>query len=281
MDWTTNLHATRRREIELIFSGCPPRTFPAALEIGAGDGYQSTLLETYADRLVVTDLDVTRVPSRRSDRVEVRPCDAAAVGKAFPPGEFDLVFSSNMLDDVSNLGLALWSVHKVLRDDGIAVHVIPSPFWKLCSFGLFFSLLIPRGLRYLARRTMLGNGKAALMPPNNPRTPLNGTSWRQRLWPPPIGPYRGHFDEFWSNRKARWVHEFQRAGFRVVRILKGPVCSGHGLGWERLRHMLERAGLTSEYVYVATKQGRRSPYEKYFENCEHALPGVESQGSGL
>lgn len=282
MDWSTNLHATRKREIELIFSGCPPRAFPAALELGAGDGYQSTLLEAYVDRLVVTDLDVTRIPSRRSDRVDVRQCDAEAVGEAFPAAEFDLVFSSNMLDDVPDLGLALRSVHKVLRDDGVTVHVIPSPFWKLCSFGLFFPLLIPRGLRYLARRTMLRNGKAALVLPNEPRTSLNGTSWGQRLWPPPVGPYRGHLEEYLGNRKTRWLHEFRRAGFRVVRVLKGPVCSGHGLGWERLRHGLERSGFTGEYVYVATKQGRRSPYEKYFtESCEHALPGVESQGPGL
>jgi len=282
MDWSTNLHATRKREIELIFNGCPPRVFPAALELGAGDGYQSTLLEAYVDRLVLTDMDVRRILGRRSDRVTVRQCEAEAVGEAFPAAEFDLVFSSNVLDDVPNHGLALRSIHKVLRDDGVTVHVIPSPFWKLCSFGLFFPLLIPRGLRYLARRTSLGNGKSALEFPNNPRMPSNGTSWGQRLWPLPVGPYRGHLDEFWANRKARWVHEFQRAGFRVVRILKGPVCSGHGLGWERLRRTLERSGLTGEYVYLATKQGRRSPYEKYFpENCEHALPGVEFQGPGV
>jgi hypothetical protein len=64
----------------------------------------------------------------------------------------------------------------------------------------------------------------------------------------------------------------------VVRILRGPVCSGHGLGWEGLRRALERSGLTGEYVYVATKQGRRSPYEKYFtESCVRAPRGVQYQ----
>src|SRR5438132_12514681 len=84
MDWSTNLHATRKREIELIFNGCPPRAFPAALELGAGDGYQSTLLEAYVDRLVLTDMAVTRSLSRWTDRVAVRQCEGEAVGERFP-----------------------------------------------------------------------------------------------------------------------------------------------------------------------------------------------------
>jgi SAM-dependent methyltransferase len=272
MDWRTSLHEIRKREIELIFSGCPPCAFPAALELGAGDGYQSGLLEAYVDRLVVTDFDVTLILNRRSDRVHVRACDAEAVAEAFPAAEFDLVFSSNVFEHLPNPGLALRSIHRVLKDHGVTVHVMPNPFWKLCNFGLFFPFLIPRGLRYLARHLTLGNGESAIvlpnspeiLLPNNPKMPSNGTSWGRRLWPSPHGAYRGHLEELWAYRKARWVHELQRAGFRVVHVLKGPLSSGYGLGWERARHTLEYAGLTSEYVYVATKQGCRSPYEKYF-----------------
>ena len=273
MDWSTYLHTIRKREIDVIFSGCPPRAFPAALELGAGDGYQSKLLQAYVDRLVVTDWDVTLILNRRSDCVEVRRCDAEAVAEAFPAAEFDLVFSSNVLEHVPNPGAALRSVHMVLRDGGVTVHVMPSPFWKLCNFGLFFPSLIVRGLRHLTRRLTPENGESVHALPNNPKMPSNGTAWSQRVWPGPHGAYRGHLEEFWAYRKARWVHEFQRAGFRMVRILRGPVCSGYGLGWERLRRMLERAGLTSEYVYVATKRGCRSPYEQYFtESCEQAPP---------
>jgi len=264
MDWKTYLHAIRKRETEVIFSGCPPHAFPAALELGAGDGYQSTLLQVYVDRLVATDWDVTLLLNSRSDRVDVRPCDAEAAADAFPPAEFDLVFSSNVLEHLPNPGLALRSIHRVLRDDGITVHVMPSPFWKLCNLSLFFPFLIARGLRRLARGTAFKSGEVGHVLPNNPKMPSTGRSWARRLWPPPHGAYRGHLQEFWAYRKARWVQEFQRAGFRVVRTMKGPVCSGYGLGWDLLRRMLERAGLTGEYVYVATKEGGRSPYEKYF-----------------
>ena len=280
MDWNTYLHGIRKRETEVIFSGCPPRAFPAALELGAGDGYQSTLLHAYVDRLVVTDWDITFLVNSRSEGVHVRPCDAEAVADAFTPAQFDLVFSSNMLEHLPNPGLALRSIHRVLRDDGVTIHVMPSPFWKLCNFSLFFPFRILQGLRRLARGPAFKSGAVAHALPNNPKMPSAGRSWARRLWPPPHGAYRGHVQEFWAYRKARWVHEFQRAGFRVVRIIKGPVCSGYGLGWELLRRMLERAGLTSEYVYVAAKQGGRSPHEKYFtESDETRLLFLHDRGA--
>src|SRR5436309_2341261 len=119
MDWKTYLHAIRKRETEVIFSGCPPHAFPAALELGAGDGYQSTLLQAYVDRLVVTDWDVTLLLNSRSERVHVRPCDAEAAADAVPRSEFDLVFSSNMLE---RHGLPNEYVYRATEEGGRSHH---------------------------------------------------------------------------------------------------------------------------------------------------------------
>jgi SAM-dependent methyltransferase len=268
MDWTTYLHAIRRRETELIFGGCPPRAFRAALELGAGDGYQSTLLQAFVEQLVVTEWDVTLLLDRRSERLEVKPCDAETVGAVFPPAAFDLVFSSNLLEHLPHPEQALRSIHGVLKDHGVTVHVMPSPFWKLCNLGLFFPWLIVRVLRRLVRGPAGRSGAPPCTLPNNPKTPSADSAWSRRLWPAPHGAYRGHIQELWAYREARWLEEFRRAGFEVVRVMKGPVCSGYGLGWDRLRRLLERAGFTSEYVYVAIKVGCRSPYEAYFTEAQ-------------
>jgi len=47
-DWIQHLHNHRKRELGLIFSKCPERLFQEALELGAGDGFQSGLLTRYA-----------------------------------------------------------------------------------------------------------------------------------------------------------------------------------------------------------------------------------------
>jgi len=87
---------------------------------------------------------------------------------------------------------------------------------------------------------------------------------RKLIWPIPHGASDGNIREFIAWRKKRWLGVFNRSGFSVIKIIKGPVNSGYGFGFDRLRSFLERAGLTSEYIYVAIKKGRQCPYANYF-----------------
>jgi hypothetical protein len=73
--------------------------------------------------------------------------------------------------------------------------------------------------------------------------------------------------EFAAFSRRRWRREFERAGFRIVAILKGPVSSGYGFGLDRLRRMLEWCGVATELVYVATKDGCTSPFEQFFSRA--------------
>lgn len=265
-DWIAYLHGIRRQEIERIFHKCPLQTFPVGLELGAGDGYQSFLLRRYVERLVATDWDVRLLLARRTERLDVCQCDAEAVADNFSPATFDLVFSSNVLEHLPKPGAALRGIYTVLKGDGLAVHIVPSPVWKLCHIFLFWPNKIVLRLCRLAAREVERTRREEMpaSPPNNPKMPQQTAVCRRRFWPLPHGAYRGHLEELLAFRKVRWLMEFERAGFRVVRVIKGPVCSGYGLGWERLRRALERLGFTSEYVYIAVKQGWRSPYEHYF-----------------
>jgi len=86
------------------------------------------------------------------------------------------------------------------------------------------------------------------------------------LVPEPHGVSRSHVEEFSAFSRRRWKAEFERANFEIIAILKGPVASGYGFGFEGLRRFLERLGVTSEYIYVARKRGAASPYARYFVN---------------
>ena len=267
MDWLAYLHLIRRREIDRIFADCPPRLFPLGLELGAGDGYQSALLGSYVERLFATDWDVSLLSNRQTRGADVYSVDAEAVADAFAPATFDLVFSSNLLEHVPEPGSALRGINTVLKDDGLTIHVMPSPLWKLADISLFWPDRIVRRLHRLTHRDddarrgenaptrLVNNPKMSTEPP---------PARRRRFLPPPHGAYQGHLEEFQAFRRIRWLKEFECAGFRVVRVAKGPLCSGYGLGWEGPRWMLERLGLTSEFTYIAVKRGRRSPYEDYF-----------------
>ena len=111
---------------------CPPKAFRRGLELGAGDAFQSSLLAHYVDFLVVTDFSDQILEHEDTPQRVHRVCDAEQVDEAFAAGEFDLVFSSNMMEHVPRPQRVLAGVQRVLSDDGIAIHVMPSPFLKAC-----------------------------------------------------------------------------------------------------------------------------------------------------
>ncbi len=106
-DWNRYLQKIRSREFATVFSNCPKKTFDKALELGAGDGFISTLLSDYVGSLVSTDIDRQRLQRRDYANVTYRTCDAEHVGKTFGEKEFDLVFSSNLLEHLPDCLTAL------------------------------------------------------------------------------------------------------------------------------------------------------------------------------
>lgn len=268
-DWPTYLHTIRRREIDLVFGRCPAALFARGLELGAGDGFQSGLLAPYVADLVVTDYRpaLAGLPDRAG--LTYRMCDAEQVGEAFGTQHFDLIFSSNMLEHLPHPDRALHGMYRVLKDDGIAVHLVPSPFWKLSQMAGFFpNALISRWERWRNR-----HGTASRRSPaqpaevawdNNPKVAARRYSYLRRLlWPIPHGVSRSNLAEFAAFSPARWRAAFAQAGFEVAAIRRGPVSSGYGFGLDRLRALLERLGFASEYVVIAQKAGQTSPYLSY------------------
>ena len=84
----------RSREISALFQNVPPRAFSNAVELGAGDGYQSLQLARYSVRLLSTDLNMTRLTRRSCPHIQYGICDVEDL--PYTEGSFDLVYSSNL-----------------------------------------------------------------------------------------------------------------------------------------------------------------------------------------
>lgn len=245
--------------------------------MGAGDGYQSTLLRRYTGRLISTELNADRLQQARTSSVDYRVCDAEAINQVFGKQQFDLVFSSNLLEHINDPGRVLRGVADVLKDDGVTIHLIPSPFWKLCDMALYVPdrclrlvelLTDPNGFRRVTKKIIQPVGAAdpsgAQGCENNLKLRRAPGSRLARLVLPEIhGVSRSHLQEFFDFSPSRWRREFAAAGLKLVAIKTGPVASGYGFGLDAARHALERMGVASEYIYIAVKQGRQSRYNRY------------------
>jgi SAM-dependent methyltransferase len=279
-DWLPLLHEARRREIDVVFRRVPPGAFERGLELGAGDGFQSRLLVNFCQRLISTDLNESLLPVESTAGIEYRVLDAEAVGTAFAPAAFDLVFSSNLLEHLPDVQRCLRGVARVLKDDGVAVHIMPSVLWKVNNIVCYPLDLVARNVdlllsregrqrrlemvRRLARRAPAGAVPRAEYDNNLKVTRTPRSRWRRALLPEPHGVSTSHLEELRAFSRRRWEREFRSAGFDVVAVRKGPVTSGYGFGWERVRLLAERLGLTTEHVYVTVKRGRRSPSIDWF-----------------
>jgi SAM-dependent methyltransferase len=99
------------------------------LEIGAGTGVQASEFDRAGYSVTAIDLD-----SSAYARSRVFPVmDYDGRNLPFTKGAFEVVFSSNVLEHVADLLAFIPESARVLTDDGICVHVIPTPAWRIWS----------------------------------------------------------------------------------------------------------------------------------------------------
>jgi SAM-dependent methyltransferase len=273
-EWFSYLHDFRVREFRLIFDRFPEGCFSRILELGAGDAFQSHMLVPYGHTVVSTDV---RLPPVGDDSgIDARELSADHVADVFEPGEFDLVYSSNMLEHVPDPPAVFRAAAAVLADDGITIHVMPNRIWKVCQVVLWIPHLLagaiddlvtarsPRAVLDRLRRTAGPDGAPSGTEKNTPTVVRRRRStMRKALLPDPHGVSATHREEFAVWARRRWSAEFERAGLEIVAVLNGPFSSGYGFGLRSVTARLERH-VGSEYVFVAKKAGQRSRYEQYF-----------------
>ena len=158
VDFAAWLHPLREREIRALFRACPRGHFARALELGAGDGFVSGLLSDYARELVSTDYfpGILACPPRPG--VSYRMVDAEQLPAAFPGGQFDLVFSSNLLEHLPDAARVLRDIAGLLAPGGVTVHLVPNRTW----LALHTLLHLPNKLAVALETVTTPGGAAAL-----------------------------------------------------------------------------------------------------------------------
>lgn len=135
------LHQIRRAEISTILGhfGEPPLSI---LEIGGGTGEQAKILSNIG--YDVTSIDVEG-SNYASDRVyPVMDYDGKTI--PFENEKFDIVFSSNVLEHILDIGDFQEEMMRVLRPGGKCVHLMPTGSWTFWT-GIAHFFDIPARIR--------------------------------------------------------------------------------------------------------------------------------------
>jgi SAM-dependent methyltransferase len=274
--WLERLHAHRQRELQTIFGRCPDGYFERGLELGAGDGFQSSLLRRWVRWLVASEVNRRRLAIRALQGVTPIVCDAMEVSRCFRAASFDLIFSSHLLEHLPEPARAVQAMIPLLRPGGVWIGVMPSPFMKLTWLALFYPNRLAAALAALrdpgrlreAHSSLRGTMDALSAWDNNPSRRRYGFLRRQ-IWPVPHGDYRTNVEEVFQYSRRRWVRLLEGQGLQVVSVLRMPVTTGYTMDWAAFRRAAERVGLGSAYAYIAKRAGAGSslaiPWERGFE----------------
>lgn len=123
----TNEHLKEIRIFELIST---LKVFPSTgkvLEIGAGTGWQAKILEDKGYAVSAIDVNTSRY--KNAIVWDVKQYDGKKI--PFDNNSFDIVYSSNVLEHIPHVKDFQKEIHRVLKTDGIAIHVLPSSSWRL------------------------------------------------------------------------------------------------------------------------------------------------------
>jgi ubiquinone/menaquinone biosynthesis C-methylase UbiE len=273
-DWTQYLHEIRRREIDIVFSLLPQTKFFMGLEIGAGDGYQTTLLAPRIERLVSSDLNFKRIKeSLKVFGVSYKTIDADSIEGVFETKTFDFIFSSNVLEHLHDPYKFLAVTQPMLTDEGYAVHIIPSRHIKVFYLMFFYPhmvlLAFDRLLGKLKGQSFFKGADINLENNINIKTkPQKVTNKLKKfLMPSPHGNFPSHTLEFIAFGRRQWEQLFRRSGYSIVAYAPGPAFSGYGFGWPNFRKLLECCGVSSEHIFVLKKASSFESVARIYTNA--------------
>jgi len=122
-----HLKSVRRLELEFSLLSFPESG--KVLEIGSGTGWQAKALQGSGFDVEAIDLDTSKY---KEDKI-YPVVDYDGHNIPFSDNTFDVVFSSNVMEHIPRLSEFQAEIHRVLKSDGVAIHVVPSSSWRVWS----------------------------------------------------------------------------------------------------------------------------------------------------
>jgi len=208
------LERLRKTEIESIRHWFKPGM--KVLEMGGGNGFQATIIESWGCN--VTSLDLPQTLRSCKLHHPVQEYDGRTI--PFPDQSFDLIFSSNVLEHVPDLANVLREIARVVKRGGVIIHILPTSTWRIwtCLSHYLF------GLKLCARLMLPADGISRAYSQQIVGKKRTRAEMISRLfYAGPHGEYPNAFYEIYAFGRRRWTRLFNDRGFEVVQSVGSPI----------------------------------------------------------
>ena len=147
-------------------------------------------------------------------------CDGECL--PFKDNQFDIVYSSNVLEHIPDKNKALNEMKRVLDDNGTIIIMVPTATWRIISCITYYPHEISYLLRLIAKKLIRPEKNYSnhfrKVNVENEKRPL--TYYLRYTLPTVHGTYPNIFEETRSYLTKNWLKLFRNNGLEVVKVVK-------------------------------------------------------------
>ncbi|HUS13365.1 MAG TPA: class I SAM-dependent methyltransferase [Pyrinomonadaceae bacterium] len=207
------LEELRLLELNAVRDWFTPNT--RVLEIGGGSGFQAKVMNSWGPEVI--SIDLIDSASMESPYYDVQSYNGTQIPAA--KHSFDLIFSSNVLEHVKDLSTLFSEMLRVLKPQGVAIHVLPTPAWRFWTsvthYGYFLKMVGNVQANGSSTNSEVVADKHAVQAPKR--------GWVRKLsgkmFAGPHGEFPNAVSELYYFSKGRWLKTFSDNGFIVQQVL--------------------------------------------------------------
>ena len=229
------------------------------LEVGCGNGNLTQMLRGKFEIVVPMDIN----PRGNVEGL----CIADARSLPFPDNYFGTIVSSNVLEHIDDPLDSLFEFKRVLKDDGIMIHTMPTRTWKLLQIALWpLHIIIRVGFTkvLLKFRDHLPISKSDAITQTFPQKGnVRDERRKPDIWAVVFPGIHGiadtHLDEWKLFGKSTWLRLFESGGLHVLKTTNLFLHSAYRFLPYRalkLRDWASRLGIVSVRGYWISKNGK-------------------------
>ena len=175
------------------------------LEIGSGTGQQAKLLAEHGYKVIALDIPSSAYKHQRIYPIleydgRHIPCENSTI---------DIVFSSNVLEHISDIDDFLEEIKRVLTPNGHAIHILPSSSWRFWSNIFHYGWLTKKAFSIFFKKYKTEK---------NTRNEKKTSNLLKTLFPSRHGERGNAVTEIYFYSTYWWIKKFHQKEFTIKKI---------------------------------------------------------------
>ncbi len=249
----------RNAELKTIINHLPNKKDIKILEIGGWDGFMAKQVHDLGYEIKSTDLN-PKYP-------QYFPVTVGNASKLdFESDEFDVIFTSHLIVEVKEVASFFDECRRVLKNDGIMIHVLPTTTWSIVT-NIWHYMLLPKFfLNWIRPNTSSASTNSLDQNLEAAKKQSTKSKIIDILFLHPIGANPSFLHDILSFTKRRWKKVFKNEGFDILTVEDGPYFySGFGIFRNKLlksRKVLANNGFSGSVCFVLKNNPMSDKKEK-------------------